>query len=117
MMRILNLETLFTKIEPELQRRITLSTGHSQRGSLTINTDVGTVTLDVAQGELALDFQRQAGAVLDLSQGKLSQMLAGYRRPRDVLNDPDVRATGDVLPWLDVLFPIGHPYMWHADHF
>jgi predicted acetyltransferase len=117
MMRILNLEALMVKVRAELERRIALSRMLQQSGSLTIETDLGAVTLNVEQGRLALGAGHHSGSLLNLSQDRLTQMLVGYRRPCDVLNDPGVRATGDVLPWLEALFPTGHPYVWHADQF
>ena len=91
--------------------------GHAPTGRLAIETDVGAMTLSTNNGMLSLDFEPPAQADLVLSQDKLTQMLVGYRRPGDVLNDPDVRATGDAHAWLDVLFPTCQAYVWSADHF
>jgi predicted acetyltransferase len=117
MMRILNLKSTFDKVRPELERRIAAAAVQVRNGSLAIVTDVGMVTVNLDQGTLALDFERRAEPDLFLSQDRLTQMLVGYRRPRDVLNDRDVRATGDVISWLDALFPACHAYVWRADHF
>jgi hypothetical protein len=116
MMRILNLESVIRKVKPEFKRRIDAARP-GQSGSLTIQTDIGAVTFDIDRGELELAFGQQASSVLSLSQDKLVQMLVGYRCARDVLNDPTVQIAGDVLPWLGALFPMGHAYVWRADHF
>jgi len=117
MMRILNLKSTFDKVRPDLERRMAAAAGHAPTGRLAIETDVGAMTLSTNNGMLSLDFEPPAQADLVLSQDKLTQMLVGYRRPGDVLNDPDVRATGDAHAWLDVLFPTCQAYVWSADHF
>ncbi|MBN1138807.1 MAG: GNAT family N-acetyltransferase [Anaerolineae bacterium] len=117
MMRILNLQSTLNKIRPELQRRIAAAALQAPGRSLGIETDIGVVEFTIESGKLELDFQPSAASDVHLSQDKLTQMLVGYRRPRDVLNDPAVRARAGALPWLEALFPTCHAFVWHADHF
>jgi len=73
--------------------------------------------LVINQGSITLAGKAHEGLRLELSQDKLTQLVIGYRSARDVLNDPQVTAHGDVLPLLNILFPKGTPYIWVADHF
>jgi predicted acetyltransferase len=116
MMRIVNQGTLFQKIGSELERRA-VACRSELSGAMTIRTDIGTTTLRLADGALRVEAGGQAAISVELSQDKLMQLVAGYRRARDVLNDPGVRLRGDVEPILDALFPKGHPYVWLADLF
>jgi predicted acetyltransferase len=119
MMRVLNQDTLFEKLAPELMQRRHASNSHTT-GTLAIQTDLGVTIVQMQEGERVTVSPSQdssADLTLSLSQDKLMQLLAGYRPARDVLNDPDVHAQGDVLPVLDTLFPKAIPYVWLPDHF
>ena len=117
MLRLLNQQPFFEKIAPELERRLALSRFAESTGALTFQTDLGTLALVMNQGKIAVTDNAHEGLRLELSQDKLTQLAIGYRSARDVLNDPQVKAHGDVLPLLDTLFPKGTPYIWVADHF
>ncbi|MBN2392788.1 MAG: GNAT family N-acetyltransferase [Anaerolineae bacterium] len=117
MLRLLNPLPFFEKIVPELERRLALSHSTDYAGALTLQTDLETVALVINRGNVAVTSQAQEGLRLELSQDKLTQLAIGYRSARDVLNDPQVTAHGDVLPLLDILFPKRTPYIWVADHF
>ncbi len=118
MMRILNLGTLFERVQPELARRSEASPLRGE-ADLSIVTGLGAVTLHVARGRVEVGPMGRTPEPLaiELSQDKLIQLMVGYRRARDVLNEDGVKVTGNILPWLDMLFPRGHPYVWLADHF
>jgi predicted acetyltransferase len=117
MLRLLNQQPFFEKITPELERRLALSRSAGYTGALTFQTDLGTLALIINRGSIAMAGKADKGLRLDLSQDKLTQLVIGYRSARDVLNDPQVTAHGDVLPLLNILFPKGQPYIWVADHF
>lgn len=117
MLRLLNQQPFFEKIAPELERRLALSRSAGYTGTLTFQTDLGTLALVINRGSITLAGKSNEGLRLELSQDKLTQLVIGYRSARDVLNDPQVKAHGDVLPLLNVLFPKGTPYVWVADHF
>lgn len=117
MLRLLNQQPFFEKIAPELERRLALSRSAGYTGTLTFQTDLGTSTLVINRGSITVTDKAHEGLRLELSQDKLTQLAIGYRSARDVLNDPQVKAHGDVLPLLDILFPKGTPYIWVADHF
>lgn len=116
MMRIINQETLFRKLSPELERRH--AAGKPPHAlDLTIVTDIGTTALRRSAGTLIIQSHRGTGAMVEMPQDKLIQLIAGFRRARDVLNDPRASATGSVVDVLDALFPKGQPYVWHTDSF
>ena len=116
MTRVLNQRPLFEKFAPELERRLALSTLSSFEGTLALRTDLGTTSLAFSGGKLAVGSD-DAAMCFELSQDKLMQLILGYRSVRDVANEPDVKVLGDAVALLDVLFPRGFPYVWHADHF
>jgi len=117
MLRLLNQQPFFEKIVPELERRLALSRSAGYTGMLTLQTDLGTLALVINRGSIAVESGAREGLRLELPQDKLTQLVIGYRSARDVLNDPQVTAHGDVLPLLNILFPKGTPYIWVADHF
>ncbi|MEJ5308393.1 MAG: GNAT family N-acetyltransferase [Anaerolineae bacterium] len=117
MLRLLNQQPFFEKLAPELERRLALAHSAGYTGTLTFQTDLGTLALIINRGSIAVTGKASDGLRLELSQDKLTQLVIGYRSARDVLNDPQVTAHGDVLPLLNALFPQGQPYIWVADHF
>lgn len=117
MMRILNQQPLFETLAPELERRLAASPLAGHMGALALETDLGTTTLHFADGRVTVGGDATAGVRLTLPQSALMQLVIGYRRARDVLNDPAVSLTGAGRPLLDALFPKGAPYPWLADHF
>jgi predicted acetyltransferase len=116
MMRIINQETLMNKIQPELERRVSRNTTHAQ-GTLAIETDIGMTVLTLGERAVGVSSKGTAPNRIELSQDRLMQLVCGHRSARDVLNDPKVASTGDILPALETVFPKGVPYIWAADHF
>jgi len=115
MVRIINQRTLFSRIEPELARRVSERTNLC--GTLTIQTDLHTTTLEIDHGMLTVTDGAHGGVSVSLSQDRLAQLIAGARSSRDVLNDPGVKTGGEVRALLEVLFPKGHPWFWLWDQF
>jgi predicted acetyltransferase len=116
MMRVLNQQSFFEKIAPELERRLAVSPLAGYAGTLVLCTDLGTTSLTFNAGKLVVGTE-DAAIRLELSQDRLVQLVMGYRSVRDVLNDPRVKVHGDVVPLLNTLFPRSHPYVWVADQF
>ena len=116
MMRLINQAALFSKLQPELERRVRAAHLPTPL-DVSIITELGALRLREIGDRLALEDNTDAPASITLSQDKLAQLMAGYRPARDVLNDAGAQATGNVLPQLDALFPRGWPHLWHADHF
>jgi predicted acetyltransferase len=117
MMRIINQQALFGALIPELERRLAITNFHNYTGTLTLETDLGTMHLIIEGGTVRLEEKGLERIKLSLSQQYLIQLLIGYRSVRDVVNDPAVQIRGDAIPLLNALFPKGTPYMYFADHF
>jgi predicted acetyltransferase len=117
MMRIINQKALFAALLPEFERRIENSPFRGHSGHLTIHTDLGTTRLDLFRGNINISTNNSGNLMLKCPQDNLMQLLVGYRSVRDVVNDKEVLASGDVIPLMNVLFPKGIPYMYFADHF
>lgn len=114
MMRLLNQDALFEKLHPALERRLARSAFADRPVTLGLETDLGHTELRF-NGGTATD--SAASALVKLGQGKLTQLLVGYRAADDVLGDPDVEAQGDAEALLKVLFEGQRPYVWQADRF
>jgi hypothetical protein len=115
-MRIVNQETLFAKIEPELARRAA-SCGDVPSGSLVLRTALAAIEVRLDGRSPQRATGKPAVASVALSQDRLMQLVAGARSARDVLNDPLVVADAGAEQVLDALFPKGYPYTWLADRF
>ena len=102
MLRVINLEQMWDKLQPELARRLA---GDGGSGTLTISTDLGEVTVPGASG------------VLEVPQWMLLQLLMGYRDPALLPVSPEARLSGDILPLLARLFPWQHAHLWRTDWF
>ena len=117
MARIINLHKLFDKITGLLSERLSCSHLAALHGVLEIHTDLGAVTLDIDNGDVQLVAKRATSWSVSLPQVRLIQLIMGYRSVADVGVDDDVQVDPEALPLLDVLFPVGHPWMPLPDHF
>jgi len=114
MMRILNQDALFGKLEPALAERIGHSRFAGSRVELRIETDLGASVLRLgtdAPGSVPVE------ARMTLPQHALMQLMVGYRHAADVLTEAQVESRGEVEGLLDVLFGGRSPYVWRADRF
>jgi len=116
--RIINQERLLEKMRKEFERRLATSVLAAWGGTLEIKTDLGTSSILLDQGRVALSEEKtKARGRLQLPQWALLQAMLGYRDLRTILHEPGVKATGEALQMSDALFPKGAPYMWFADYF
>ena len=115
MFRIVDQDGLLAKLTVDLRDRVRRA-GIGGAVSLRIKSGVGATTLCLGE---APDSASAAGeqCSLELSQGKLTQLIMGYRSVRDILNDSGVRAEGNVEPLADALFHGCAPYNWMPDWF
>lgn len=114
--RIVRLVPLMEALLPELTRRIR-TTRPPWKGVLRVQTDIGTVNLDLNGQSVRLASPAQRGVVVRIPQIPLTQLIMGYRSVSDVALDPGVTIPARALPVLSALFPKGHPYMWWSDRF
>lgn len=114
MMRIMNQDTLFEKVGPELGRRIA---NIPEATPVALQTDLGELTLVPDANGLRIETGVAADARLALPQDKLMQLLMGYRSVGDVLNSPNVTLVGNARMTLEALFPRDAAFVWSPDHF
>ncbi len=105
MMRIVNQEPLFKALASELGRRLRHSRFRNHSGSLRFKTDLGMTTLQINKGSVKLVPNLRGRAGVDLTQGQLTQLVAGYRSVRDVLSETGIKGGAKVELLLAVLFP------------
>ena len=73
------------------------------------STDLGEDRLGFGQGGQTI--------TLTVPQWMLAQLILGYRSVADVLVESVTPVESEIVSILDVLFPVGHPYVWIADRF
>lgn len=117
MARIINLQSCFVRLAPELTRRLK-SSRCDWRGRLMIKSDIGEVILRIRDG--AVNCEEAGGAAdawFDAGQGLLTQLMFGYRSAREALRAAGASLRGAPVELIEVLFPRGYAYVWHPDHF
>ena len=114
--RIMDVVSTFEKLRPELSKRLRSAELKGHPSSLSIRTDIGSVTLDLSDSEVSVSKKTSADWV-ELPQWALMQLILGYRPVSDAMVDPTVRTGGNVREVLEALFPSGYPYLWMADWF
>jgi predicted acetyltransferase len=116
MARIINLESCFTRLAPELARRLK-SSRCDWRGKLAIKSDIGEVTLRIQKSTVNCEEGGAADARLDISQALLTQLIFGYRRAAEALRAGGASLRGAPVELIEALFPRGCAYVWRPDHF
>lgn len=121
--RIINLEGCFSRLVPELTRRLRrVGTRHAvpvrSSGRLRVATDIGEVVLRIARDAVSVTESSSAtDARLDITQAALSQLLFGYRAASAMVQSKQASLCGAPTELLDVLFPRVSAYVWHPDYF
>jgi predicted acetyltransferase len=122
--RLLDLHGLFQAMRPELERRLRCSSQAEWQGTLRLATDVGTVDLAIADGEIEVGGEVSLVHNLEIPQALLVKLVTGYTSTRwvvGVLNVQWMAGLGNahieqgLWPILQALFPKGRPYIWNAD--
>lgn len=121
MMRIINLESLMTKLSPELSRRIAEAwvCERELEKDFAIVTDIGSVLVRVKGDRVEVSPVTNSSVEerLELSQGKLTQLLTGYQTIDILVANQEAQCSQDLIPLLWVLFPPSYPYIWWTDRF
>ena len=118
MMRIINQSSTLKKITGELEKRLQRSAELSQwTGKILISTDLGQDCLEIDRGSVAHTNGQTNSFHFEMSQDKLIQLMMGRRSTRDLVAEPDVSVSGEIIPVLETLFPLGHPHVWWSDRF
>ena len=116
MMRILNLEELFSVLEPELTRRLRYSHLAGWHGSFGIETDIGPVFLSISNGTVRRvpGKPRRPSQIMRTPQSLLSQLLVGYRSGAQLSGDTVPPKLREIVA---VLFPLDYPFICPEDMF
>ncbi|MFN4179702.1 MAG: GNAT family N-acetyltransferase [Armatimonadota bacterium] len=121
MMRIINLGSLMTKLSPELSRRMAEAWifGREFEKGFAIVTDIGNVLVKVKGDKVEVSPVPNLSVEekLELSQGKLTQLLTGYQTIDILVANQEAQCSPTLIPLLRVLFPPNYPYIWWADRF
>lgn len=111
-MRILNQESLFEKLQPGLERRLGEGPLAKRRVRLRLETDLGTTRL-----LLNPKGKTESRVTWRAPQGKLMQLVVGYRPVADLLGEDGVEARGPAAEVLEALFGGQTPYVLKPDEF
>ncbi|MHB0997988.1 MAG: GNAT family N-acetyltransferase [Armatimonadota bacterium] len=118
MMRIINQDSLFRKLQNVLIARLNESICYSgDKVELRFKTELGTTVLRIDDGVVYVESESSTGCLIEMPQSKLSQLIAGYRSIYDLMIDEDVTVEGNITYFINTLFPKTEPYTWRADHF
>ena len=118
MMRIINQSSTLEKITDELEKRLQRSAELSQwSGKIFISSDLGQDCLEIDRGSVAHTNSCENGFHLEIPQDKLIQLMMGRRSIKDLVIEPDVSVSEEIVPVLQTLFPPGHPHVWWPDRF
>ena len=113
MMRIINQSRTLKGIASELENRLQGTTQLSQwSGKILISSDLGQDCLEIDRGRVAHTNNRGNTFQLEIPQDKLIQLMMGWRSIGDLAAEPDVSVSEEIVPVLEILFPLGHPHVW-----
>lgn len=102
MIRIINLYSLFQRIQPELDNRLSAAGVTGWRGALDLSVGDQTVGIEIGAGVKVVEAPRGAAASIALGQADLMRLVLGLCSAREM-----IRGTADarLLAILDILFP------------
>ena len=118
MMRIINQSSTLKRMTGELENRLQCSTQLSQwSGKILVSSDLGKDCLEINRGSVAHTNNGADAFHLEMPQDKLIQLMMGRRSIEDLAVDSDVSVSEEIVPVLELLFPLGHPHVWWPDRF
>ena len=118
MMRIINQSSTLKKITGELENRLRRSVDFLQwRGNILISSDLGQNCLEINRGAVTHTNSQANAFQIELPQDKLIQLMMGRRSIEDLSTEADVSVSAEIIPVLEVLFPLGQPHVWWFDRF
>ena len=115
MVRLLNVESVFTKIEPTLARRWNSAPRDVAPTAVTLRTPTDCVALEPTARGLAVRAGATAGSVVEVPGEALTELVMGFRPAADILRDAHVDA--ETLHVLEVLFPVAKAFLPPTDKF
>ncbi len=115
MLRVCNLAPMMRKVAVELERHLGLHPCDAL-GTLTFETDLGTVTLRSQQHRVEVS-EEPCRPAIRMPQWALMQVLMRYRSLADALTETGVETTDDIPEAWMRLFPRSYPFIWKTDAF
>jgi predicted acetyltransferase len=116
MARIINARSLFEKLTPLFNERIQASPLVPD-GVLSMETNEGTAALAINNGQVKVCNDATPTWIIKLPQERLAQLVMGYRGIQEISLDDGVEMPPAAISLVDVLFPIGQPWMSCTDYF
>jgi len=116
MMRIINQDSLFAKLQGSFRNRLGCSQFGDEGLKLEFATDLGTTKVVLGA---AGDARAGRGRTyrLQMPQQRLMQLLVGYAGVDGLLSEADVQAPAEAAPVLKALFAGPRAYLYQADRF
>ncbi len=117
MARIIDLPSLMRKLAGYVSERVANGALDGWEGSVSLSTDIGSVTLRVQAGTATVEEGAAGDLGVEMPQDRLLQLLVGYRDADTIALDDDVDMTAEAAAVLGGMFPPDTPYMWWSDRF
>lgn len=114
MLAVLNARSLFTKLAPELSKRLKASHLSDWSGSLSVCYGDDRITLVIKRGQVSVVNGGQAQYGIEGESGIVS-LIVGSEEPKEILKSSDLAVSGDCQELLEVLFPKQYPQMANHD--
>jgi len=120
--RILNMKTLFRKMESELESRLNHSEFYDKTLSLVIRTGRETINLLINDGEITVSTEEEnADCKIEAPLSSLNSLVTGYKGIYELVEKREAMVSGDraitrkldSIRLADVLFPKSTPYDSH----
>ncbi len=108
--QVLDLYAALAALTPALERRLACSGYASWQGSIAIDSDCGSASLEIGPGGIQAAARRPApAATLRLPAALLAPLFLGTHSARELLARPGVQVDGPLLDLYDTLFPARWP--------
>jgi predicted acetyltransferase len=115
--RLLNIESAFTKLEPELSDRLARSPYVGWRGSLRLETEIGGISLFVDRSGVHVSTLPKTQSICLMPQARLTQLLFGYVTVAEAAVAPGSSIPYTASPIMAALFPPTVAYIAGLDWF
>lgn len=121
MVRLINVKSLFEKILPELEERLNRSNLKGLKRSITIECEIGNVTITIYDNEVKVEGRREDAVHIPLDKKSLVKLILGHTTFEKIdqyieisrkigLTDKDIKL-------MSALFPKQYPIHWNYGHY
>lgn len=116
MLRLFNLDRLFSRIGDTLARRWDRAPRDTPGEAVTLDCPLGRVALVPRDGGLMVGPGESAGTTVKLPDEALTELVLGFRPARDILLSEGIRTTDSALKVIESVFPVQVPFLPPTDH-